>query len=94
VGFIDFIKNVIHVRNFISHNIAIYNVGVRYVTPELSNMYEFIFKEKPTSFKFYHLIRLFGHFSNDQKLLQKTMTSLDLMDLKPEHKAQVLSLIK
>jgi hypothetical protein len=57
-------------------------------------MYEFIFKERPTSFKFANLIRLFGHFSNDPKILPKTFSSIDLINLKPEHKAQILSLIK
>jgi hypothetical protein len=72
----------------------VYNVGVRYVTPELIDMYEFIFKERPTAFKFANLIRLFGHFSNDPKILPKTLSSIDLLNLKPEHRAQILSLIK
>jgi len=73
-GFTDLIKNLINVRNHISHNISIYNTPIKYCTDELCQLYSFFFKKNvdKQNFKLIHLINFVAHLSNNKELLEKT----------------------
>ena len=68
-SFIDFIKNVIHLRNMISHNYVIFNAEIKYQSNELNNLYESIYKEKTKEIDFLKLIALIHYFTQDEILI-------------------------
>jgi abortive infection bacteriophage resistance protein len=74
-GFVDFIKNVINLRNNITHNGVVYDSPVKYITDELINLYLFLFKENVSKedFRLIHLIRMISIISNDMYLYNKTV---------------------
>jgi hypothetical protein len=89
----DFIKNAIHVRNLISHNIVIFNAPVKYHTIEFHAFYELFIGEKHEGeFKLIHLIKLFAHFSGDESIYKKTVGFARALPIKEPHKSKIESL--
>jgi hypothetical protein len=95
-GFVDLIKNFIHVRNHISHNIVIYDLPVKYATQELCNLYFSIFNEqvKKENFRLIHIIKFIAKLSNDQSLLDKTIHFAKTLNIKEPFKSRINKLFE
>jgi hypothetical protein len=95
-GFVDFIKNVINLRNYISHNGVIYDLPVKYKTVELNKLYQFLFKDllNLEDFKLIHLVRMIARMSNDDKLFEKTAGFGKNLDIDEPYKSKIAKLFE
>lgn len=71
-GFIDFMKNVLHLRNMISHNNVIFNLTPTYQSQALNDMYKFIFNKNVNNLSLVNLMELIEFFSHSKTLISNT----------------------
>ncbi len=88
-GFIDFLKNILRLRNLISHSYVIYDLEVKYQSSPLNKFFSSIFKEDVSKFNFFHLVKLIEHFSGDQNLILNSKKHFDRLDILPEFKKRI-----
>ena len=67
-GFIDFIKNILHIRNLISHNYVIFNSEIKYQSLGLNDLYETIFNKHIEEMDLSKLIKMIEYFTDDDSL--------------------------
>lgn len=89
-GFIDFNKNVLHLRNMISHNYVIYNADVKYQSESLNEIYQFVFNKKVNHISLMNLIELIQTFSFNKTLVSNTHYYLKKMDIPEEFKEKIV----
>jgi hypothetical protein len=95
-GFVDFVKNVINLRNYISHNGVIYDLPVKYKTAELTSLYKELFKENVEldNFRLIHIVRMIARLSNDDKLYEKTVSFGKNLDIVEPYKSKIAKLFE
>lgn len=92
-GFSDFVENSINIRNLITHNIVLFNIDVKYQSPQLNDFYEHMTGEKINDvFRLPHFIKLVCKMTNSPKLYIKTIEHINLLPLSDEHKQKILTL--
>ena len=90
-SFIDFIKNVIYLRNIISHNYVIFNAEIKHQSNELNNLYESIFKEKTNEIDFLKLIKLIHYFTQDKDLFEWMKTKFNELKINDKFKKRIVT---
>ncbi len=90
-SFIDFIKNVIYLRNIISHNYVIFNAEIKHQSNELNNLYESIFKEKTNEIDFLKLIKLIHYFTQDKDLFEWIKTKFNELKINDKFKKRIVT---
>ena len=90
-SFIDFIKNLIYLRNMISHNYVIFNAEIKYQSNELNNLYESIFKEKTNEIDFLKLIALIHYFTQDDTLIDWLKNKFAQLKIDNKFKKRILA---
>jgi uncharacterized protein (UPF0305 family) len=95
-GFVDFIKNIINLRNYISHNGVIYDLPIKYKTEELNSLYHELFNEtiELSNFRLVHIVRMIGRLSNDDKLYEKTATYGKNLNIDEPYKSKIAKLFE
>ena len=88
---IDFIKNVIHIRNMISHNYVVFYADIKYQSPELNNLYKNIFNEEVTNIDFKHLINLIQYFTHDDNLYEYVKNKFSELKINDKFKKRIIS---
>ncbi|OAV63236.1 hypothetical protein Barb4_05455 [Bacteroidales bacterium Barb4] len=71
-GFIDFLKNVLHLRNMISHNNVVYSCEFAYQSMALNCVYESVMHKKINRVKLIHMMELIEYFSHTKTLVSNT----------------------
>ncbi len=90
-GFIDFMKNILHIRNLISHNYVIFNANVKYQSQSLNDIYEFVFNKKVDHISPFNLTEMIQHFAFNKTLVSNTMYYFKKMDIPPKFKEKIIS---
>jgi hypothetical protein len=88
-GFIDFMKNVLHIRNMISHNNVIFNFIPAYQSLSLNNMYEFIFKKHIDKLALINLMELIEFFSHSKTLISNTKYYFNKLKIEEKFKHKI-----
>lgn len=89
-GMIDFFKNILHMRNQISHNYVIYNADIKYQSASLNEVYEFVFNKKVDHISVMNLIQMIEHFSFNKTLVSNTNYYLKKMKMAEKFKQRVI----
>ncbi|ASJ89217.1 MAG: abortive infection system AbiD/AbiF-like protein [Candidatus Malacoplasma girerdii] len=89
-GFIDFIHNLLIIRNKISHNYVIYNTQIEYQSNALNNLYNELFKVQVKHIGFYELLQMIEYFVNDYSIIKKTKMYFDKLKIKDQFKRRIM----
>jgi hypothetical protein len=72
-GFYDFIKNLIDLRNGITHNEIIFSKKIKYQSNELKAMYQFITKKSISNeLKLINILEIIEFLTKTNKLVNST----------------------
>jgi hypothetical protein len=72
-GFISFLKNILLLRNAVSHNAPIFKLRFKAQSNGLNDLYYFIFKKHiQNELRLSHIIELIQYFSGTKMLLSRT----------------------
>jgi abortive infection bacteriophage resistance protein len=88
-GFIDFLKNILHLRNMISHNNSIYSASFPYNGPALNKMYEYIFRVKTDEINLYEIMQLIEYFSHSKTLISNTKYYFSKLKIQDKFKTKI-----
>jgi abortive infection bacteriophage resistance protein len=88
-GFIDFIKNVLHLRNMISHNNVIFNTVPAYQSTAVFNMYGYIFKKHINKLTLINMMELIEFFSHSKTLISNTRYYFNKLKINPKFKDKI-----
>jgi len=88
-GFNDFMKNILHLRNKISHNYIIYQSQCRYQSSKLNSLYNDIFKDNIEHFKLIHLLKLLEHFTQSNSLVNGSKKYFDSLPIHEKFKLKI-----
>lgn len=77
-GFISFLKNILLLRNAVSHNAPIFKLRFKTQSNGLNDLYYFIFKKHiQNELRLSHIIELIQYFSGTKMLLSRTKYYFD-----------------
>ena len=93
-GFIDFIKNILYLRNLISHNYVLYNARIKYQSEAIKILYFHLFKVNVKHIGLIELLKMIEFFSNDDKLIKNTTLFFNKLKLKEKFKKRVKIFVK
>ena len=88
-GFDDFIKNIIHIRNLITHNYVIYKADIKYQSEALYKMYYDITKKNTKIITIAEIIELIEYFTKTNTLISNTVRAFKQMKIKERFKLRV-----
>lgn len=88
-GFIDFIKNILRIRNMISHSYVVFNMKIKYQSIGLNNLYKSIFGIKVNQITIYEILRMIEHFSGNQYLIRNSKCYFNHLNILPEFKQKI-----
>jgi abortive infection bacteriophage resistance protein len=88
-GFIVFLKNTLHLRNYISHNNVIYNTEIACQSPSLINLYECVFNKSVSNIRLLHMMELIEHFSHSTTLVSNTRYYLSKLKVQQKFKDKI-----
>ncbi len=88
-GFIDFIKNILHLRNLISHNYVIYQAKMKFQSNSLNKMYFDLFGIEIKQVTLRHIIQMIEKFVNKPDLISKTITEFNKLKIDQKFKNKV-----
>jgi hypothetical protein len=88
-GFIAFLKNTLHLRNYISHNNVIYNTRVTYQCPSLLDLYTFIFKKRVKQINLWQMMELIEFFSHSTTLVSNTKYYFNKLKIQQKFKDKI-----
>ena len=88
-GFIDFIKNILNIRNLITHNYVIFNSDVKYQSSGLNNLYETIFNKHIEEMDLTKLIKMIEYFTDDDSLGKWIKMKLSKLNIKKKFKQKI-----
>jgi abortive infection bacteriophage resistance protein len=88
-GFIAFLKNTLHLRNYISHNNVIYNTQIPYQCPSLLSLYDFVFKKTVPQIKLFHMMELIEFFAHSTTLVKNTKYYYDKLKIQQKFKDKI-----
>ncbi|GMO16035.1 MAG: hypothetical protein Ta2E_07160 [Mycoplasmoidaceae bacterium] len=93
-GFIDFIKNLINLRNSISHNGVVYNMSVKYQSLQLNKLYISMFKDpvKDNTMRLVNIIRMISKLADNTKTYEKTVDFGKNLKISEPYKSRIASL--
>lgn len=88
-GFSEFLKNVLNIRNLISHNYSIYNCEIKYQSPELIEIYNSVFNANIDHISVMNMIELIEYFSFSKTLVSNTKYYLKKMQIPEKFKTKI-----
>jgi hypothetical protein len=88
-GFVAFLKNTLHLRNYISHNNVIYNADVPHQCPNFLNLYEFVFKKHIDRIELIHMMQLIEFFSHSTTLVSNTRYYYNKLKIQQKFKDKI-----
>jgi hypothetical protein len=83
-------KNILHLRNMISHNNVIYDAKMIYDGQDLFDVYEFIFHRKITSLRLIHVMELIEYFSHSKTLIANSRYYFNKLVINQKFKNRIL----
>lgn len=89
-GFIDFMKNILYLRNLISHNYIIYNAKMKFQSGPLNKMYTDMFHEKVPHVGLREIALMIGKFVNLPNIIDRTYVEFDKLNIEPKFKERVM----
>lgn len=89
-GFIDFLKNVIHLRNMISHNYVIYSSNVKHQSNALNKLYNDIFNVNVKKIELFELLQLIEYFTLDSRLINEVIKKFVKTKIKNKFKKNIM----
>lgn len=88
-GFVDFTKNVLHLRNMISHNNVIFNFTPTHQSQSIFDMYKFIFNRHINKLTLINLIELIEFFSHSKTLISNTKYYFNKLKIEQKFKDKI-----
>lgn len=89
-GFIDFLKNIIHLRNMISHNYVIYSSSVRHQSNAFNKLFYDIFKIQVRKIEFFDLLKLIEYFTKDHNLINEIIEKFAITKINTKFKKNII----
>ena len=94
VGFDEFIKNIINIRNLITHNYVIYKNEVKYQSEALKKMYFDITHKDPLILTITEIMELIQYFTKTNTLIDNTIKAFKQAKIKDKFKTRIRPFIK
>lgn len=88
-GFIDFVRNLLQLRNAISHNLPVFNITVKYQSESLNKLYKELTGKTVRVIGIMELIVMIQEFSENPKLLSKIKIFYNNLNIKEKFKKKI-----
>ena len=88
-GFMDFIKNVLHLRNMISHNNVVFYSIPPYQSQSLFDMYNSIFQKHIGKLTLINMMELIEYFSHSKTLISNTKYYFNKLKINQKFKDKI-----
>lgn len=88
-GFIDFMKNILYLRNLISHNYVIYNAKMKFQSASLNKLYMDMFHEHIDRVDLREIALMVGKFVQLPNFVNRTFLEFNKLNIKAKFKQRV-----
>ncbi|MCF0227663.1 MAG: Abi family protein [Malacoplasma sp.] len=92
-GFDEFIKDIIHVRNLITHNYVMFKAEIKYQSEALKKLYFDITGKTVNIVTIAQIIELIQYFTNTKTLVPNTIKSFENLQILPKFKSKIRAVV-
>ncbi|MCF0126458.1 MAG: hypothetical protein HUJ68_12040 [Clostridia bacterium] len=94
IGFDEFIKDIIHIRNLITHNYVMFKADIKYQSEALKKLYFDITAKYPQIITVTEIIEMIQYFTKSNTLAKNTVKAFKTMKINEKFKQKIVPFVK